>query len=183
MEGLEEVLRLGRRGEIGLGDDLDQRHAAAVEVDQAGPGQRAAARGLVEELAGVFLEVEAVEADGEVVVGERQAAAAGQRAVVLADLVALGEVGVEVVLPREHGGLLDLAAEGQGELDGEVDGATVEEREGAGIAEADGADEGVGVGAEAVGAAAEELGGGGELDVDFQADDRFEGGGGHRELV
>ena len=44
----------------------------------------------------------------------------GQRLLVLRDLVALGQVGIEVVLAREDRGLLDRAARGQGGAHGEV---------------------------------------------------------------
>ena len=52
-----------RRAQVGLGDDLDQRRAAAVEVDDAGLRAVDAARAArVHELGGVLLEVHAVDA-------------------------------------------------------------------------------------------------------------------------
>ena len=57
----EELGRVGRRPQVRLGDDLDERHAAAVEVDVGlaiGVGEA-----LVERLAGVLLHVDARDAD------------------------------------------------------------------------------------------------------------------------
>ena len=50
--------------QVGLGDDLDQRGAAAVEVDQRGAGAVDPARlADVDQLRRVLLEVDAVDAD------------------------------------------------------------------------------------------------------------------------
>ena len=95
----------------------------------------------------------------------------GDGLVELGDLVALGVVGVEVVLAGEDAGLADLAADGSGGEDGELDGLAVEDGEGAGEAEAGGAGVGVGLAAVFVDASAEGLGLGEELDVDLEADD------------
>jgi hypothetical protein len=95
----------------------------------------------------------------------------GDGLVELRDLVALGRVGVEVVLAREDAGLADLAVDGLGREHGELDAFAVEHRQRAGQAEADGADVGVGLAAVLVDAAAEGLGLGEQLDVDFEADD------------
>ena len=85
--------------DLGLGDDLHQRRAGPVEVDEAHP---AAGRiRPVDELGRVLLEVGPGDRDRERPVGrlERQPATRRERQVVLADLVALGQVRVEVVLP------------------------------------------------------------------------------------
>ena len=50
-----------RAAQVGVGDDLDQGHAAAVEIDAALLGRPGEA--LVQELARVLLHVDAVEAD------------------------------------------------------------------------------------------------------------------------
>ena len=64
---LQEALCLLGRADVGLGDDLDQRRAAAVEVDQRALGADLAARAAadVDGLRGVLLEVRADEADLE----------------------------------------------------------------------------------------------------------------------
>jgi len=128
----------------------------------------------VEEAAGVFLEVDALEADEAGALGglDLEAAVEAEGHVVLGDLVALGEVRVGVVLAVELGVLGDGAAQGEAGEDGVADGLLVDDGEGAGEAEGDGVDEGVGLFVEVVaGAVREHLGAGAELAVDFEADD------------
>ena len=103
--------------------------------------------------------------------GDVDPAVLGDGLVELRDLVALGQVGIEVVLAREDGALADLAVEGERGQRGELDGLGVEHGQRAGQAEADRADIGIGRGAEVVGAAAEGLGRGEQLDVHFEPDD------------
>ena len=91
----------------------------------------------VDELRGVLLEVHAVDPHAG------QLAAAAQRLVVLGDLVALRQVGVEVVLAVEDRARRDLAAEREADHQAEVDRARVDHRQRAGQPEADRA--GVGV--------------------------------------
>ena len=70
----------------------------------------------VRELAGILLHVGALDRNRDLAtVGQLDvdAAVEGDRLVVLADLVVLGEVGVEVVLARETARRRDLAAEGE----------------------------------------------------------------------
>ena len=97
----------------------------------------------------------------------------GQRLVVLRDLVALGQVGIEVVLARENRARIHPAVQRQRGLDGQFHGLPAQHRQRAGQSQAYRADVGVGRRAETGGAAAEDLGARGELDVDFQADDRL----------
>ena len=75
--------------------------------------------------------------------GHVDIAVLGERLVELGDLVALGQVGIEVVFAGEDGALADLAVEGEGGQGGELDGALVEDGQGSGQAEADRADVGV----------------------------------------
>ena len=92
--------------QVGLGDDLDQRRAAAVEVDERGAGAVDPARlGDVDQLRRVLLEVDAV--DPHVA----EPARGRQRQVVLADLVGLRVVGIEVVLAVEDRARRELALE------------------------------------------------------------------------
>ncbi len=123
---------------------------------------------------GVFFQVKAGDADGlgvAVGVGDGDSAKFGEGLVELGDLVALGRVGIEVVLAGEDGRLIDAAADGSGGEDGLFYGVAIEEGKGAGQAEADGAGVGIGVTAVLVLAAAEVFRGGKELDVDLEADD------------
>src|SRR5262249_33926844 len=126
----------------------------------------------VHELGRVLFEVGSVDSDRRPV-GDRELAAGSERDVVLADLVALWEVGIEVVLAVEDRARSDLAAEGQRDHQPEVDGALVERRQGAGVAEADRARQGVRRRAERQPAAAEHLRARLELHVDLEADDRL----------
>ena len=101
--------RLLGRAQVGLGDDLHQRHARAVEVDQ-----RRIRALIVQALAGVHLDVQARDADPDaaaVLEVDRERAAADQRPRVLRDLIAARQVGVEVVLALEHRVPVDLGRE------------------------------------------------------------------------
>jgi hypothetical protein len=133
----------------------------------------------VHRLAGVFLEVDPVEADragGSGLAPDLDAPARRERPFVLRDLVALREVRVEVVLPLEDGRAVDPAAGRQGEAQGEAHHLAVQDGERARVAEADGADGGVRARAEDDRARAERLRPRLQLGVDFQPDDRFEVG-------
>ena len=161
-----------RRAQVRLGDDLHQRRPAAVEVDDA----RAcpvdpAARAGVDQLGRVLLEVHPVDAHLP------QPAAAGQRNVVLADLVALREVRIEVVLAVEDRALGDPALERHRDHQGVVHGLGVDHRQRARMPQADRAGVGVRLVAEGQRAAAEHLGARAQLDVDLHPDHRLEGPG------
>jgi hypothetical protein len=93
--------------------------------------------------------------------------------VVLGDLVVLREVRVEVVLPVELGVGRDRAVEGEGGAEAELERRAVEDGQGAGVAEADGADLRIGRRAELDRARAEQLGPRLQLDVGLDADDEF----------
>ena len=62
-------------------------------------------------------------------IADLQPAVVAQRQVVLADLVALGQVGIVVVLAVPLGEAGDLAVQGQGRLDGKLDRAAVHHRQ------------------------------------------------------
>src|SRR5689334_4970197 len=102
-----------------------------------------------------------------------QMAPDAERDVVLGDLVALGEVGIEVVLAVEDRARGDLAAQRHPHHDPVGDRLRVGHRERPGEAKADRAGARVGLLAEAQLAAAEHLRAGLELDVDLEADDGF----------
>ena len=92
-------------GQLGRGDDLDERHARAVEIDVRD-------RADVGVLARVLLEVDALQLHALDRAAEDQieVAVLAQRLVVLRDLIALGQVGIEVVLAREPRLRADLRA-------------------------------------------------------------------------
>ncbi len=168
--------RLGGRPQIRLGDDLHERHARAVEVDHA-----VATAGVLHARR-VLLQVGARDADGDLrVLGRHrhhQPAVARQGQRVLADLVALRQVGVEVVLALEPNGIgLDVAVQGQpGEHD-QLDRPAIDRWQRARHAQADRAHPRIRlVGAVRRGrcrAGAEHLRLGPQLRVDLDADDRF----------
>ena len=176
-EELEEAAGLLGRADVRLGDDLDERRAAAVEVDERVLGARDPPAGAadVDRLRGVLLEVRADDADLAVAVrpGHDEAPARGERDVVLGDLVALRQVGIPVVLAVEERPLGDLAAEREAEPHRPLDRLAVRHRQHAGVREADRAGARVLVLAPDVLAAAEHLRPRLQLDVDLEADDRF----------
>jgi hypothetical protein len=171
------------RSDLGLGDDLHERRPGAVEVDEAAPARLAPVR--VDELGRVLLEVGPGDRDRERALGgvEGQMAERGQRQVVLADLVALRQVRVEVVLAvpagRRRHGRADRQPGGQHVLHG----APIDDGQRARQGEADRAD--VRVRRRSVigrRTAAEHLGVRAQLAVDLDADDGLEAlaGGGRR---
>ena len=159
--------------DVGTTHDLDQWNAGAVEVDQrvltaVDSPTRAAD---VSRLAGVLLQVGALDADPESI-GKVEPAVDTDRLVVLTDLVRLGHVRVEVVLAGK-GRTLHRAVDGQAEPHGQFDGLAVEHGKCAGQAEGDGVDVGVRFVAETIGGGREELRAGGEFDVHLEPDDHL----------
>ena len=100
----------------------------------------------MERLAGVLLEVDPDEADRASARGrvDLDLPAGREGPVVLGDLVSLGQVRVEVVLPREPRVALDLGPDGAREAQRERHGMAVEDRERAGKPETDRAGGGIG---------------------------------------
>ena len=92
---------------VGLADDFDQRRAAAIEIDVG------VAVGILEAfvlaLAGVVFHVDAGDADafGCAVDHDIDEAVLGERLIVLRNLVALGQVGIEIILAGETGDRID----------------------------------------------------------------------------
>ncbi len=183
-------LRDVRAGDLGrvrpgpghrLGDDLDERDARAVVVDQRVHGAvDAAGRAAdVQRLAGVLLHVRALDAHCEHlrpagrVDPDVERPLERDRLVVLRDLVVLRHVRIEVVLPREAAPRRDLAPQGQADPHCRLDRALIQDRQRAGQAQADGAHLRVGLGAEDGRAAAEHLRRGRQLDVDLEAQHRL----------
>ena len=176
-QGLQVLDGLVDGADVGLAHDLEERDAGAVQVHARG----AVGGHAVQALPGVLLHVDPGEANPPLGAVEREVDAAAQAdgQLVLAHLVALGEVRVEVVLPREDALLLDGAAESEPGAHGELDHLPVERGEHARHGQADGADVGVGLGPEGGRAAAEDLAPGEELGVDLEADDELPVGESH----
>ena len=104
-------LGFGRRAHVGLADDFQQRRAGAVQVDAA---VGLAGQLVVHALAGVFFQMGADDADPlgldpSLGIADLQPAVVAERQIVLADLIALGQVGIVVVLAVPLGEAGDLA--------------------------------------------------------------------------
>ena len=160
----------GGRAHVGLAHDFEQRRAGTIQVDA-----RLADEVLVQRLAGIFFKVRPYQAHGLRFVAheKRHLAALHHRDLELADLVALGQVGIEVVLAREHAARRDGRAERQAELDGAFDCAPVHDRQRARQCQIDGAGLGIGLGAEGGRRAAEDFARGRQLRMRLEADDDF----------
>ncbi len=171
MDGLDVGHGFLGAAHVRLGDDFQQRRAGTVQVDAGGPWEF-----FVQALAGIFFQVRAGHAntlDGAVFQRDVQVALADDRQLHLADLVALGQVRVEVVLAREHVVLADLGVNRQAEHHRHAHRFLVQHRQYAGHAQVDQAGLGVGLCAERGGATGENLRLGGELGMNLQPDHNF----------
>jgi hypothetical protein len=173
VQRLEEGHRLPGAAEIRLRDDLQQRRAGAVQVDAAH-----AVEVLVQGLARVLLKVRARDADvprRAVGQAEMKAPAADDGLGELADLVALGQVRVEVVLAIEDRAAPDVRIDGQAEQHRVLDGGAVQYRQHARHRQVDGAGLRVRRRAEGGGTAGEDLRARGQLQVHLEADHHLPG--------
>ena len=161
------------RSNVGLADDFDQRHAAAIQID--GRGFRGLGEAFMQALAGVFFQMHAGDADllGAATDFDLDGAMLGQGLVILRNLVALGQVGIEIILAGENRSFVDAAVQRHGRQRGELHCFAVQHRQRSRQTQADGTNIGVGRIAEMSGAGAEDLGRGQELDVHLQPDDRL----------
>ena len=127
------VARLVGGAEVWFAHDLHQGHASAIEVDERlpRPVQLVAS---MDELARVLFQVHA--ANAHLARPDLQEAIDAHGQVVLADLVALGQVRIHVVLAVELGVPRDLAVESQGGLEACLDGGAVRHRQNTGQAQA-----------------------------------------------
>ena len=172
----EELRGVGGRPQVGLGDDLDERHAAAVVVDVGlaiGVGEP-----FVQRLAGVLFHVDARDADACRVrrrCEARRAPPRRQRLLVLRNLIALRQVRIEVVLAREDRRLVDRRSRAPARR-----GSRSRRRARFSTGSAPGSPRQTGqtwvfgARAERRAAAAEDLRRGQQLRVDLEADDGFE---------
>ena len=134
-----------------LGDDLDQRDAGTVVVDERVIGAvDAPALTDVRVLAGVLLEVHPLDTDPVGAASELdvEVAVNAERLVILRDLEVLRHVRVEVVLPGEPAPRGDRAIQRQADADGRLDRGLVGDGQRARQAETHRADLGVRLGAE-----------------------------------
>lgn len=129
----------------------------------------------MERLAGVFFQVQPRNTDSfcATMVFDLDPAAGGQRKFELGDLIALGQIRIEIILARESGMFVHSAVEGQSGAHAHFYGTLIEYWQSAGKAEANRTNVGIGRIAKASGTTAENLGVGEELRVDFQADDHL----------
>ena len=168
--------------DVGATHDLHEGHPGPVVVDQAvlGPVDAAGGPAHVHGLADVLLQVGPLDPDSAGCLsgdtpnpGDLQPAVDADGLVVLADLVVLGHVRIEVVLPVEDRLFRHPAVQRLPHPQGELHRPLVEDGKRPGQPQAHRADVGVGLGSELVDAGAEELGIGGQLDVDLEPDDRL----------
>ena len=139
---LHQLLDFGQVGvgfvggaQVRLRHDFDERHAGPVQVHE-----RFRFAGQVHTLARVLLQVDAGDADAlRRAVGQPDVdvAAGADGRFVLGNLVALGQVGVEVVLAGKQVVAGNLAAGGQAHLHGVFHGHVVHLGQGAGVAQRD----------------------------------------------
>ena len=172
-EPLEALCRISTGPQVRLGNDLDERHAAPVEI-KVGLSIRIW-EPFVERLPSVLFQMHPNDAYPtlDAVDAIVEAALSRQRLLILGYLIPLRQVWIEVVLAREDRGALDRAAEGKRSSDRILDRALVEYWERPRQAQTNGADMRVGGGAECRAAPAKELGLSEKLRVDFEADDGF----------
>ena len=144
---------------VGLGDDFQQRRAGAVQVD-AGLANEV----FVQRLAGVFFQMRAHQAHG-LFLGqagdfgheEFDRTALHDRNLILANLVAFGQVGVKIVFARKNALGRDVRANSQAEFDGALHCALVHDRQRARQGQVYGAGLGIGLVTERGAGAAENL--------------------------
>ncbi len=163
--------RLLGRAHVGLGDDLEQRCAGAIQIDAAGMG-----KALMQRLAGILLEMRAGDADdldGAVVEHDRKLSLLDHRQLVLTDLITFRQIGIEIILAGEYRTARHLGADAQPKFDRHAHGFRIQHRQHAGIRQINQA--GLGVRRCAIGRRAprENLRLRGELRVYLESDDYF----------
>ena len=166
---------LGGRADIRLGDDLHQRHARAVEVHIGRVRIH-----VVDRLARVLFQVQALDAAGEGIILfarhfdiDLDLAFAHDGVGKLADLIALREVGIEIVLPVEPAVGVDLCLQAKTGADGLLHAEPVDHRQHARHRCVHQGDIAVGVGTKGGRRAREQLGVGRHLRMDFEPHDDF----------
>jgi hypothetical protein len=164
--------RFGGRAHVGPRDDLHQRDAGAVQVHIA------ARRVLVvHQLARVLLDMDALDADGFhirfrvlVVEADLDLPLAYDRVIELADLIALRQIGVEIVLAIKARPFVDLRVDRHAGADSLTYAFAVRHGQHAGHGGVDERNLRVRLRAESRRRAGEQLGVGGDLRMDLKAD-------------
>ena len=128
---------------------------------------------VVDRLAGVLLQMQPLDADVHrlAVDVDLDLALADDRLLVLADLIALRQIRIEVVLAVEHAAQVDRGLEAEARAHRLRDAFLVDHRQHAGHRRVDQRDVGVGRAAELRRRAREQLGLGGDLGMHLHADD------------
>ena len=127
MDLLQVCDRFFRASQIRLGNDFEQRRAGTIQIDAACRAQT-----FVGGLARILFKMCARDADRfdrPIVQQNIQRARCHDRQFVLTDLIALWQVGIKIILAREH-----LRPGGQTEFHCHTHGLSIEDREYAGIA-------------------------------------------------
>ena len=161
---------------IRFGDDLDQRCAGAVEVDAGHAVPVYLKRAFMQGFSCVFFQMGVVNADGFLAAVRQfdvHVATTDDGLFQLGGLIGLGQIRVEIVFALEHRGAGDVGIDGQTEHDGIAKCLFIGHRQGAGHGEVDGAGLSVGLGAKGGAGAGKDFRLGGQLHVDFEADDGF----------
>ena len=165
-QALQICLRLCRRADIRLRDDLDQRNAAAVAVC-------AGAVVGMHQLAGILLDVDARNADALLLAVDIDVdvAVLTERMIELRDLVCLRQIGIEIVLSVHFREMCDLAVEHHARARRKFDDLLVEHRQCTRHTHADRTAARIRLAAVIGGAVAEYFGLGTQLDVYLKTDD------------
>ena len=124
---VEVSCRFFRGANVGTRDDFHQRYASAIEIDEGFAGAE-----IVDRFAGVLLQVEAFDADRDrlFAVGLHfDFALADDRVFVLADLVALRQIRIEIVLPVEPAPAMDFSVQAQPSADRLLDAELIDHRQ------------------------------------------------------
>ncbi len=122
---------------VGFRDDFDQRRSRAVQIDAGGVGEN-----VVNGFTRVFFQMRAGDAHAFFLAAielNDDLTLFDDGQLVLADLIALGQVRIEVVLSREHRPRRHPGADGEPELDRHAHRLGVEHRQHAGQTEVHGA--------------------------------------------
>src|SRR5690606_6647035 len=154
---------LRARTQVGIADDFDEWGARSIQIHDRLPAAP------VHVLPGVFFQMNAGDAHRlplsvDVYV---EPAAGGERRVVLADLIALGQVRIEVLLAGELAYSVDIAAQSQSRAHRQLRGPRVHDGQRARPSETHGTNVAVWKAAKCDGTAAEKLGARQQLRVDF----------------
>ena len=175
--------RLKRRAHLGLAHDLQQRRSSTVQVDARHAGQRSAPQPahcvFMQRLAGILFKVSPGQVDHffmralAVLPGQRQAAAADHRDLVLADLIPLGQIRVEIIFSGKDRTRGDVRANRQSESHGAFQRGGVHDRQDSGQRQINRAGLRVGSRTECGRCPGKNLRSGRELHMRLEPDDHF----------